>query len=386
MSLLTLFLFVLGLVFLIVGADVLVRGASHLATSIGISQLVVGLTIVSFGTSAPELAINIQSSLTGHADIAIGSVVGSNISNILLVLGLSATLGPLVVSPQLLRFDVPLLIGLSFLIFFLAQDGVINWLDGAILFISVIVYTTWLILQGRRCAQPEADGKAGSEEAHQEEPEKEHQKEREPLPAPRVGPFRQTWQMDLVFLVVGGAMLTIGANWLVDGAVVMARLLGLTELVIGLTIVAIGTSLPELATSAMASLRGHRDIAVGNVIGSNAFNIMLVLGLTGLIAPEGITVSETALQADMPIMITVVLLCFPLLFTGRLIERWEGMLLFGYYLTYVIYLLMRGANHPALSLFAALMFAIIVATFVVVLVQSGYELSVRVRKSSSSLQ
>ncbi len=372
MSLLTLFLFVLGLVFLIVGADVLVRGASHLATSIGISQLVVGLTIVSFGTSAPELAINIQSSLTGHADIAIGSVVGSNISNILLVLGLSATLGPLVVSSQLLRFDVPLLIGLSFLIFFLAQDGAIGWLDGAILFISVIVYTTWLILQGRKGAQPK--------------PEEEHQGEQEQPPAPRVGPFRQTWQMDLVFLVVGGAMLTIGANWLVDGAVAMAQLLGLTKLVIGLTIVAVGTSLPELATSAMASLRGHRDIAVGNVIGSNAFNIMLVLGLTGLIAPGGVAVPETALQADMPIMITVVLLCFPLLFTGRLIERWEGMLLFGYYLSYVIYLLLRGSNHPALPLFAALMFAVIVATFVVVLVQSGYELSVRVRKSSSSLQ
>ncbi|NJN65925.1 MAG: calcium/sodium antiporter [Chloroflexaceae bacterium] len=375
MSLLTLFLFVVGLVLLIAGAEVLVRGASRLATSIGISQLVIGLTIVSFGTSAPELATNIQSSLTGHADIAIGSVVGSNIANILLILGLSAVLGPLLVSPQLLRFDVPLLIGFSFLVFFLSQDGTIGRLDGAILFVSVVIYTTWLIFQGRKDGQPAPSNAEGSREGSTEPPARK-----------RFGPFPQTWIVDVVLIVVGGAMLTVGANWLVDGAVAMARLFGITELVIGLTIVAVGTSLPELATSAVASLRGHRDIAVGNVIGSNSFNLMSVLGLTSLIAPGGIPISEVALQTDMPIMITVVLLCFPLLFTGRLVERWEGGLLFGYYLTYITYLLLRGADHAALPLFAVLMFVVIVITFVIVLVQAGYELAARARKTGSSLQ
>lgn len=359
MDLVTLILFIVGLVVLIVGAEVLVRGASHLALSIGIPSLIVGLTIVSFGTSAPELATNIMASFAGHADIAIGNVVGSNTANILLVLGLSASLGPLVVAPQLLRFDVPIVIGLSVLVLLIGFDGIISTLDGLILFGGFIGYTGWLAYVTHK------DNHRKNEKDRKQEQKSGNTSTTQPRPERK--PLRLL--LDVGLVAAGVAMLTIGSRWLVNGAVAIANLFGLSELVIGLTIVAVGTSLPELATSATASLRGHRDIAVGNAIGSNIFNMLLVLGLASIITPDGIAVSSEAISFDIPIMIAVAILAFPLLFTGQRVERWEGLLLFGYYLIYTVYLVLRSSQHAALPMFSTITLVIVGITFALVLLQ-----------------
>ncbi len=251
-------LLILGTVLLVAGAEFLVRGASKLAVSVGISPLVVGLTVVAFGTSAPELAVSTYAAFTGEAEIAIGNVVGSNIFNILFILGVSAMITPLVVAQQLIRLDIPIMIGVSILLLILGVDGKIGHIDGLLLFSMVVAYTVFLIRQSRKESR-----------AVREEYEREF----------GVGKEEKTphaWKIDLAYMVGGALMLVLGSRWLVDGAVRVAVDLGVSELVIGLTIIAIGTSLPEVATSVVASLRGERDIAVGNVVGSNIFNILAV--------------------------------------------------------------------------------------------------------------
>jgi cation:H+ antiporter len=367
MDILTLTLFGVGVVALVVGAEWLVRGASHLATAVGISPLVVGLTVVSFGTSSPELAVNIQASYAGQADIAIGNIVGSNISNLLLVLGLSATLGPLLVARQLLRIDMPVFIGASFMMLLMALDGAISRLDGVLLFAGVISYITWLVWQSRR---EEAAKNAAEQEENNDEAAEAEEMRTLPPPFSRVPLLAKfTWLYDLGLIAVGGAMLVFGGHWIVEGAVAFATLFGLSELVIGLTIVAVGTSLPELATSAIASLRGQRDIAVGNAIGSNIFNILLVLGLASLVSPTGIEVSSFAISEDIPVMIAVAILCFPLLYTGQLIERWEGLLLFGYFILYTVYLVLRSLESPIFPVFMFGVLVVVLITFVLIFIQ-----------------
>lgn len=356
MDLITLILFLVGLVVLIAGAEVLVGGASRLALSIGIPPLIVGLTVVSIGTSAPELATNIVSSLTGHADIALGNVVGSNTANILLVLGFSALLGPLIVAPQLLRLDVPTMIGLSLLLILMSKDGVINLLDGVMLVLMFVLYTSLMIAIGRKEQQVRgARDQRGSAQADARSEQK----------GSTTSPSRLATDAGMV--VVGVGMLTIGSRWLVDGAVALAHLFGLSELVIGLTIVAVGTSSPELATSVMASLRGQRDIAVGNAIGSNIFNILVVLGVSSIAAPQGIPVLPEAKAYDIPIMAAVAAISFPLLSTGQIIARWEGFLLFGYYLIYTAYLVLRSTQHPMLDTFSTLALTVIGVSFLLIL-------------------
>ncbi len=312
------------------GAELLVRGASALAAALRVSPLVIGLTIVAYGTSAPELAVSVQSGVAGQGDLALGNVVGSNIFNVLLILGLSATIAPLVVSRQLVRTDVPLMIGVSFVFLLLALDSGISRLDGLLLFAGAISYTTYTIIQSRKEPPPQADAT----------PDKR-------LPAP--------WPVQVGFLLVGLGMLVLGSRWLVDGAVAFAETLGVSELIIGLTIVAAGTSLPEVATSILASLRGERDIAVGNVVGSNIFNLLSVLGLTALVSPEAIPVSGAALAFDIPVMLTVMVACLPIFFTGYLIARWEGLLFLGYYLAYTAYLILNATQHAVLPLFNMVM-------------------------------
>ncbi len=344
MSSVTVGLFLLGLLLLVGGAELLVRGASRLAASIGISPLVVGLTVVAFGTSAPELAVSLQSAWSGQADLAMGNVVGSNIANVLLILGLSATIAPLLVASQLIRIDVPLMIGASVLLYLLAFDGQLAWWDGALLFAGIIVYTVWLIRQSRR------EGKAIQAEFSAE------------FGAP-LTPGRFAWLTNLALIIAGLILLVFGARWLVDSAVTFARWFGVSELIIGLTVVAVGTSLPELATSLLAALRGERDIAVGNVIGSNIFNLLSVLGLASLISPQGVTVS-TAVQAfDLPIMIAVAIACLPIFYTGHQIARWEGLLFLGYYAVYVAYLVMAATQHDSLPrLNSAMLFFVLPLT------------------------
>ncbi len=344
------FFFLLGLATLVGGAELLVRGASRLALSIGISPLVVGLTVVAFGTSAPELAVSVQSAMTDRADIALGNVIGSNIMNVLLILGASALIVPLVVADQLIRQEVPVMIGISLLLLALAFDGVISGRDGLVFVALLAAYTIFVIRQCRR----------------------RNQQRDEPLPA--TFSVRRSWDdhwaVQVLLVVAGLGLLALGAHWLVEAAVAFARHFGMSELVIGLTIVAVGTSFPEIATSLMAALRGQRDIAVGNVVGSNIFNVAGVLGVSGLVAPAGIPVHVSILSFDLPVMIAVSLACLPIFFTGNRIARWEGALFLGLYLAYLAYLVLAAQKHDALTAYgwvlAGFVLPIIAVTLLVV--------------------
>lgn len=350
-------LFVIGLVLLIGGAEALVRGASRLATAVGITPLVVGLTVVAFGTSSPELAVSILSVLQGHAggDIALGNVVGSNIFNVLVILGVSALVTPLVVDQKLVRIDVPILIGLSALVLLLALDGSVGRFDGLLLFTGCVAYTGFAIIQGRKESQTVA-----TEYADEYGPDED----------------ASGGMLINLGLIVGGlAMLVLGSRWLVDGAVAMAERFGVSELIISLTIIAAGTSLPEVATSVLASLRGQRDIAVGNVVGSCIFNLLAVLGLTATVVPDGVDVSRAALAFDLPVMIAASVVCLPIFFTGYRIGRLEGLLLLGYYGVYLAYVLLAASAHDALPLLSTVMlFAVVPATALVLIIAAARQM------------
>lgn len=349
MDTMTIVLFVLGLVLLVVGADMLVKGASRLASIMGISPLVVGLTVVAFGTSSPELAVSVQAALVSQGDIAIGNVVGSNILNVLFILGISAVITPLLVSQQLIRLDVPLMIGVSVLAWLLVLDGNLSQLEGLFLVGGLMAYITILIRLSRR------ESKAVAQEYAE-------------AFAENTTPSAKAWLTNGALIIAGLAMLVLGSHWLVEGAVVFAKLMGLSELVIGLTIVALGTSLPEVATSIIAAVRGERDIAVGNVVGSNLFNIMGVLGLASLVSPDGIAVSAAAISFDIPIMIAVAIACLPIFFTGNTIARWEGAVFLGYYIVYTSYLIMRSAEHAMLPMFSEVMVSFVIPITVITLI------------------
>lgn len=336
----TLLFFVLGLVALVAGAELLVRGASKLALSFGISPLVVGLTVVAFGTSAPEMAVSVQAVLSGQVDIALGNVVGSNIFNVLFILGISALITPLLVAQQLIRQEVPIMTGVSLLLFALAWDGGISRYDSALMFGLLLVYTVFLVRQSRR------ESKALAAETTAE------------LASAR-NDWDGHWGVQVLLVAAGLALLVLGADWLVGAAIAFAKQLGVSELVIGLTIVAAGTSMPEVATSIVAALRGERDIAVGNVVGSNTFNILGVLGISGLVAPASLTVAPSLLSFDLPVMIAVAVACLPVFFTGNLIARWEGVVFLGYYAAYTVYLLLAAQSHDALSTFGAAMTTVV---------------------------
>jgi cation:H+ antiporter len=339
-----------GIVVLTVGAEVLVRSASALAVAARISPLVIGLTVVAFGTSTPELVVSIQSSLRGQTDIALGNVVGSNILNVLLILGLSALIIPLRVAQKLVRADVPLMIGLSILVALMGWDGQIGLWDSLLLTAGLIAYTSWGIVQSRR---------------EQEAIKQEYAAEFGGA-SPQTSAGKLLLNVALVGL--GLVLLVFGSHWFTDAAITIARELGISELVIGLTIVAAGTSLPEAATSVMAAIRGERDIAVGNAVGSNLFNIMGVLGLSGIVSSQGITVSETALYFDIPVMIAVAIACLPIFFTGHLIARWEGGLFLSYYFAYMAYIILAETNPAVTRTFAAIMFAFVLPLTIITLV------------------
>jgi cation:H+ antiporter len=349
MTLQILLLLIGGLALLFVGGELLVRGASRLAAAAGISPLIVGLTVVAFGTSAPEMAVSVQAGLAGQADIAIGNVVGSNIGNVLFILGISALIAPLIVAQNIVRRDVPLMIGVSIGLWLMALDGVLNRLEGVVLFAGIVAYTVYAIREGRResaAVRSEYEAAFGKE---------------------RKAATRES-AVNLALVVGGIGLLVIGAGWLVDGAVSIARWLGLSELIIGLTIVAMGTSLPELATSVIAAIRGQRDIAVGNVVGSNLFNILSVLGLTAIAAPAGVQVPQVALNFDIPVMTAVAVACLPVFFSGYRIARWEGGLFLAYYVAYTAYLVLGAADHDALPVFSAAMMGFVMPLTAVTLI------------------
>jgi cation:H+ antiporter len=320
-----LLLFCGGLLVLVAGGHALVSGASALARRFRLSSLVVGLTVVAWGTSAPELAVSLGAVLNGQGEMALGNVVGSNIINILGVLGVSALVRPLVVSRRLVWYDVPVLVSLSVAVFILGYDGCVSRVEGALLFVCGVAYTLHAI-RARR----------GADVA----PVSTH-----PRPTTRLGRAS-------LLAALGMVLLVLGARWMVSAASSIARTLGVSELVVGLTVVAVGTSLPEVAASIVAALRGERDMAVGNAVGSNIFNIVNVLGLTALIAPQGVPVPEPALRFDLPVMIVVAASCLPIFFSGHRIARWEGGLFLAYYGIYVLFLVLQAESHDVLPAFS----------------------------------
>lgn len=343
-----------GFVVLVVGGEVLVRGAGGLARFFGMSPLVVGLTVVSFATSSPELAVTVGASLSGSPGLAVGNVVGSNITNVLLVLGIAGLILPLAVQRAVVRHDVPVMITLCVLLLLLSLGGTVTRLDGLILLAVLIAYVLWRIVQSRRTGTTEAVGD-------------------DDVPPRPSNPW-----LNALLVAVGVALLVLGAGWLVDGATEVATALGLSELVIGLTVVAIGTSLPELATSVIAAIRGDVEMAVGNAVGSNIFNIGAVMGVAAVVSPDGVPVEPGAVRFDLPVMIAVALALLPIAFTGFQVARWEAGLFVAYYCAYVAYLLLDSAGHDALPEFSTVMLVFVIPITVLTLaVLVSYELGLR---------
>lgn len=339
-------LFLVGLALLIVGAELLVRGASRLSQVLGLSRVVIGLTVVAFGTSAPELTVSVSAALAGQASIAIGNVIGSNIFNVLFILGVSAMITPLLVSNQLVRIDVPLVLACSVLMWLLALDRSFSVSDGLILCTGLILYISFLLVQSR-ANRPPSDTTTATESS--------------------------SWIRSTVLIVIGVGMLVLGSKWLVTSAVHFTTTLGISQSVIALTLIAAGTSLPEAVTSIVAALKGERDIAVANVLGSNIFNIMGVLGLSSLLAPNNIAVSIELIHFDIPVMIVVAFACLPIFFTGNKISRSEGALLFAYYVAYTLYLVMAEAHHAALAAYSTALFYFVLPLTLIALLFTAWQ-------------
>lgn len=351
----TILLFIAGLVILILGADLLVRGASRFAAAFGVSPLVIGLTIVAIGTASPEVAVSLQAAANGQFDLTLGNVLGSNIFNILFILGITSIIAPIVIAEQLIRKDAPILLGVSMLSFVLAFDGNLGPIDGAILILLLVVYIVFALKQSR------SENRKVQKEYAQEYAQKEPRTTRNTI-------------INIVFILIGLGLLVLGSNWLVDSAVQIAKSLGVSELVIGLTMVAVGTSLPEVATSVIAALKGESDIAVGNAVGSNIFNLLGVLGIGALVSPDGIFVSERVLQFDLPVMVFVALLTLPVFYIDSRISRVEGGLLFSHYVVYMIYVILRASESSALipvQLFIAFFAPITFIALVVIAIRSS---------------
>lgn len=331
-----------GLAVLTLGADRLVAGASRLAVLAGISPLVVGLTVVAYGTSTPELVVSVKAGLAGNPDLALGNVVGSNVFNVLFILGVAGLVAPLAVARQLIRLEVPIMIGVSLVVWGMARDGAVGLLDGLLLTGGIVGYTTWSIRRSRR---EEADRRAAAPG---------------PPEAGAAGGRGRALLSGLAWVGIGLVLLVAGARSFVDGSIALARLLGVSDLVIGLTIVAAGTSLPEVATSVVATLRGERDIAIGNVVGSNIYNVLAVLGVSALVTPGGLRVAPALLAFDLPVMVAVAVACLPIFLTGLSIARLEAATFLGFYAAYTAYLVLQAQAHDALPAFSAVMLEFVI--------------------------
>jgi cation:H+ antiporter len=316
-------LFVAGLALLSGGAEMVVRGALRLAASLGIEPLMLGLTVVAIGTSTPELVIGITASWQGSGALAVGNIAGTNMVNILLILGLSALLRPLPLHLRVLKLDLPAMITAAAMMTVMAWDGLLTRLDGGVLFGAAILYTVVLIRVGR--------GETQAVKAEFRDMYSDDIKARSAVAQTRV--------RYIVLLAAGMGLTVLGADWLVSGAVGIARSLGISEAVIGLTIVAIGTSAPELATTIVATIKGERDVAIGNLLGSSIYNIFVILGLTCLVSPGGVPVERQLLFVDIPLMAGVALLCIPVFVTGKCVSRWEGGAFIAFYVIYMLSLI-----------------------------------------------
>ncbi len=305
--------FALGLAALFLGAEGLIRGSSSLALKIGLTPLVVGLTVVAFGTSTPELVVSLKAALLGNSSISLGNVVGSNIANIALILGIASLIRPLKVHANVIRREIPIMIGLSILLVVLLIDGELSFIDGLFFVIGIITYVIMNVLMARK------------------EKNKEVEEEfREGLKT-RLG----VW-LSIIFIVGGLGLMILGANLFVTSSIVIAKAIGVSDAIIGLTIVAVGTSLPELITSVVSSYKNESDIAIGNVVGSNIFNILGILGITALVIPLS---SAGIRYVDFGVMLLTAFILLPLSKTGFKISRLEGVFLTAGYIIYVYYLL-----------------------------------------------
>ncbi|MBD3616186.1 MAG: calcium/sodium antiporter [Gracilimonas sp.] len=323
----TVILFIVGLVILIGGAELFLRSVDKFGAAWSVSPVVMGLTVVAFATGAPELAISLQAAVEGKPDLVLGNILGSNVANILLILGIAGLVSPLKITNRIIKIDIPAVIGASTLLFVLAVDGVLSPLDGGIILGALVLYSVFMYTQIRKDRalnrlQQQAKIDVG-----------------EPVTSLFYGKY-------IFFLLAGLVLIVLGSRWMVEAAVEIAGILGISELIIGLTIVSIGTSLPEVATSLAAVRKGDSDTAVANVMGSNLYNILLTLGLTIIIAPGVIDVSASAIKLDLPIMLIVAIACLPLFWPGKLLGRMEAAGFLFYYSVYMAYLVLIAINHP----------------------------------------
>jgi cation:H+ antiporter len=308
-----------GLVTLIAGAEVLVRAGSSLAAWLGIRPMLIGLTVVSLGTSVPELAIGIDAAVSGNPGLAVGNIVGANLINFLLILGLSALLLPIALDRATLRFDLPAITAAALLLYVLARDSKLTRPDGVILLLAALAYTAARVHVSRRETVAAADGSAddAGEVAGDQRPARQ-----------------------MVLLLVAIVVVVIGAELLVEGAVRSARSLGVSDAIIGLTIVAVGTTAPEFVTTIMSTLRGDRDLAIGNLIGSSIYNICAILGVTVVVAPRGVAVPDEVLAADLGLLVAAAAAAVPVFLSGKRISRVEGALFVASYGGYLAWLLL----------------------------------------------
>jgi len=314
-------LLLFGLVALIAGAELVVRCGSRLARRIGIPPIVVGLTVVSLGTSAPELAVGIDAVSSGAGSLAVGNIAGTNIVNLLLILGLSAMIRPISLGLQTLKLDLPAMAVAAVLLSLLALDGSLSVLDGVLMFSLAIVYSLLLLVAVRR------ESARVLEEFAEEYPEARRG---------GVGPT----VVQLLGLLAGIVVIVVGADWLVDGAVDIAEAAGVSDAFIGLTIIAIGTSAPELATTIISTIRGDRDIAIGNLIGSSTYNLTIIMGASLFFAPGFVPLGPDLIYIDLPAMALVSLVCIPVFLTGRRVSRAEGIAFVTAYAAFLTYLLL----------------------------------------------
>ena len=312
------------------GAEFFLKAVDRFGLKWGVSPMVMGLTVVAFATGAPELAISLKAAMNDSADLVLGNIIGSNIANILLILGISGLITPLHIKQRIVRIDVPIVIAMSIGLYVLALDGILSLSDGVVLLLGLLAYSVFTYLQVRK-------NKVEIEELYEQDEE--------------VQLASGTWfyVKNVGILLVGLAFIVQGANWMVNSAVSIAQLLGMSELVVGLTIVSIGTSLPEVATSMAAARKGNADIAVANVLGSNIYNVLLTLGLTIVVAPGVLEVSRNALLLDMPFMIAVAIGIIPIFLTGFDLNRKDALLFLFYYTAYLTYLVLEAVGSEYLG-------------------------------------
>lgn len=310
-----------GIAIVVVGAELVVRGGARLAAILGVSPLVIGVTIVAIGTSTPELAVGIDAVLQGNGGLAVGNIAGANTLNLLFILGLSAAIRPLTLRTQTLRLDLPVIIAAAMLLLLLALDGELSRIDGVLMISAGIAYTAAVVRASRN------ETRAVRREYAEEFAVVER-------------PNARTALWNVALLIAGFVIIALGADLLVDGAIDLARAFGVSDAFIGLTIVAIGTCMPELVTTIVATTRGERDIAIGNLLGSSVYNIVFILGVTALVPSSGIPVLPELLAIDLPVMVGATLICLPVFLSGRKVSRLEGVLFMSIYVAYLTMLVL----------------------------------------------